>query len=104
MMPVVSGKKSTRWQILLYSLLLLPLGLTPALIGLGGPLYATAALVFGSWMLADAVMVLRERDEVREPAARKMFGISILYLFALFAALIAERIIGIAPPHVGGWM
>jgi protoheme IX farnesyltransferase len=104
MMPVVSGKKSTRRQILLYSLLLLPLGLAPALIGLGGPLYAVAALAFGAWMVADAFSVLRERDEIREPAARKLFGVSILYLFALFAALIAERLIGLAPLHIGVWM
>ena len=104
MMPVVNGKKATRKQILIYTLLLLPLGLAPAMIGLGGPLYAVAAFVFGGWMLVDAVGVLRERDEIREPAARKLFGISILYLFALFAALIAERLIGLMPLHIGGWM
>jgi protoheme IX farnesyltransferase len=104
MLPVVRGKVTTRRQILIYSLLLLPLGLAPAMIGLGGPVYAAAALVFGGCMLVDAVAVLRERDDVREPAARKLFGVSILYLFALFAALIAERLIGIAPLHIGGWM
>ena len=72
-------------------------GFAPALIGLGGPLYAGAALLFGGWMLADAVAVLRERDDAREPAARRLFGVSILYLFVLFAALIAERLIGLAP-------
>ncbi len=104
MMPVVNGKAHTRRQIFVYSLLLLPLGLAPALIGLGGPLYAAAALAFGGWLVADAILVLRERDEIREPAARKLFGISILYLFALFATLIAERLIGIAPLHIGAWM
>jgi protoheme IX farnesyltransferase len=97
MLPVVKGKAATRQQILAYTLLLVPLGFTPALIGLAGPLYATAALIFGGWMLIDAIAVLRERDEVREPAARRLFGISILYLFALFAALIAERLLQIAP-------
>jgi heme o synthase len=104
MMPVVNGKKATRKQILIYTLLLLPLGLAPAMTGLGGSLYAAAALVFGGWMLVDAVAVLRERDEIREPAARKLFGISILYLFALFASLIVERSIGIVPLLIGRWM
>ncbi|MBV8798939.1 MAG: protoheme IX farnesyltransferase [Alphaproteobacteria bacterium] len=104
MLPVAKGKHSTRRQILAYSLLLLPLGLAPALIGLGGPLYAAVALALGIWLVADAVAIWRERDEVREPAARRMFGVSIIYLFALFAALIAERLIGIAPLHVAGWM
>jgi protoheme IX farnesyltransferase len=104
MLPVVHGKARTRREILVYTLLLVPLGLAPALIGVAGPLYTSAALSFGGCMLIDAVAVLRERDETREPAARKLFGISILYLFALFAALIAERLIGVAPLNLAGWM
>jgi protoheme IX farnesyltransferase len=96
MMPVVAGKRSTRWQILSYSLLLLPVGLAPAAIGLGGPIYLAAAAIFGGWMVVDSVLVLRETDEVREPAAKKLFGISLVYLFALFASLIAEHLLGIA--------
>ena len=97
MLPVVKGKLNTRRQILAYTVLLVPLGLAPALIGAAGPLYAAAAVIFGGWMLFDAVAVVRERDEVREPAARRLFGASLLYLFAVFAALIAERLLHIAP-------
>ncbi|MFL5239092.1 MAG: heme o synthase [Rhizomicrobium sp.] len=105
MLPVAKGKTHTRYQIVAYTLLLSPLGLAPAFIGLGGVLYAAAAFAFGCWMLVAAIAVLRERDEVREPAARKLFGVSIGYLFALFAALIVERLMGIAPLHLAGsWM
>jgi protoheme IX farnesyltransferase len=97
MMPVVAGKRSTRWQILAYSLVLFPVGLAPAVIGLGGPIYLAAAALFGGWMIVDSVRVLRETDEAHEPAAKKLFGISLVYLFALFASLIAEHLIGIAP-------
>jgi protoheme IX farnesyltransferase len=97
MMPVVAGKRSTRWQILAYSLVLFPVGLAPAVIGLGGPIYLAAAVLFGGWMIVDSVRVLRETDEAHEPAAKKLFGISLVYLFALFASLIAEHLIGIAP-------
>ena len=103
MLPVVKGKANTRRQILAYTVLLAPLGLAPIAVGLGGILYAAAAVGFGAWMLIDAIGVWRERDEAREPAARRLFGVSILYLFALFAALIAERLIGIAPLHFVGW-
>ncbi len=48
-------------------------------------------------MVVDSVRVLRETDEAHEPAAKKLFGISLVYLFALFAALIAEHLIGIHP-------
>ena len=104
MMPVVKGKTHTRAQILIYTIILLPLGLVPALMGFAGWLYTGTAAVLGCWMLVEAVAVWREQDEVREPAARKLFGVSILYLFALFAALIAERVIGYISPLLASWI
>jgi len=107
MMPVVKGKSATRKQILAYAVLLFPAGLLPSVVGLAGPLYTAAAVLFGGWLVAEAFAVYRERDEVREPAARRLFGVSILYLFVLFAALILERLMGIAPfgaPAFGAWM
>ena len=103
MLPVVKGKRHTRWQILLYALVLIPVGLLPAFIGLGGPLTAAAAFGFGGWLVWQAAAVLRETDENREPAARRLFGVSILYLFALFAALIGEHLTSLKP-LVGTWM
>ena len=49
----------------------------------------------GLWFVVLAFRVFHERDEGREPAARTLFKVSILYLFALFAALMAEHIVGI---------
>jgi heme o synthase len=106
MLPVVRGKRTTRWQIFLYALVLAPLGLVPAFIGLGGPLYAAMALGFGGWFVVDAWSVLREKDEVHEPAARRLFGVSILYLFVIFAGLIVEHLMGLPPLTAlsfGGW-
>jgi protoheme IX farnesyltransferase len=97
MMPVVRGKRSTRFQILLYALVLVPLGLAPAAIGIGGPLYLAASAGLGGFLLWNALVVLREKDEAKEPAARRLFAVSIFYLFSLFAALIAERLLGLAP-------
>jgi protoheme IX farnesyltransferase len=102
MMPVVAGKPSTRRQIFAYTLLLLPFGLAPAALGFAGPLYLASAGLMSAWFLFGAVKVLFERDEVKEPAAKKLFFISIAYLFVLFAALIAERLIGVAP--FGAWL
>jgi protoheme IX farnesyltransferase len=107
MMPVVKGKTATRRQILAYALVLFPVGLAPAFVGLAGPLYTAAATLFGGWMIVEAVAVLRENDEVREPAAKRLFAASITYLFVLFAALIAEHLLGVAPFGVatfGAWM
>jgi protoheme IX farnesyltransferase len=97
MMPVVRGKPSTRRQILAYALLLIPVGLLPAAIGLGGPLYLASAAIIGGWFFWESVATLRERDTVKEPAAHRLFGVSLLYMTALFASLIVERLVHLPP-------
>jgi heme o synthase len=99
MLPVVAGKRSTRRHILVYVLLLVPLGLAPSAFGMGGPLYLAASAGLGGLMLWRTDKVMQEHDEVREPAARRLFTVTLLYLFALFAALIVEHLLGIAPLH-----
>ena len=95
MLPVVKGKAHTRLQILLYTLVLVPLGLTPAFVGAGGMLYLASAGLIGAWFLWEAIATFRERDSVKEPAAHRLFGVSLLYMTALFAALIAEKLLGL---------
>ncbi len=95
MLPVVKGKAHTRLQILLYTLVLVPLGMAPAALGFAGALYLAAATSIGLWFLWAAIGVVRERDDIKEPAARRLFGVSLVYLTALFAALIAEKLIGL---------
>jgi protoheme IX farnesyltransferase len=91
MLPVISGKDETRRQIFLYTVLVTLAGFAPLAFGFAGPVYLVACLGVGLFFLVQSVKVMRERDQVREPQARRLFGISILYLFALFAALIVER-------------
>ena len=97
MLPVVKGKRHTRWQILLYTLVLVPLGIAPALIGIGGALYLAASAGIGGWFLVEAIATFCEKNEAKEPAAHRLFGVSLLYMTALFAALIAEKLIGLPP-------
>jgi protoheme IX farnesyltransferase len=96
MLPVVKGKNAARRQIVLYAALVVLSGFLPVLLGFAGPIYLAANAVVGGWFLIASVRVLRERNTVREPNARRLFGISILYLFALFAALIVEQAMDIA--------
>ena len=101
MMPNVAGPDSTRRQILYYTLLLAPLGLAPVALGFGGLLYAVVGLLGGIGMLAFAVQILRNREgEGEKRAAMGMFAFSILYLFLLFAALLAEQGLGLFRPLV----
>jgi protoheme IX farnesyltransferase len=97
MLPVVKGKPSTRRHILFYTMLLAPLGVVPAFIGLGGMLYLIVSASMGFWMLLEAFACLRERDAVKEPAAKRLFGVSLLYVFVPFAALIAEHLLHLPP-------
>jgi protoheme IX farnesyltransferase len=97
MLPVVRGKTVTRRHILAYSLILAPLGVVPAFIGLGGMLYLVTSASMGFWMLLEAFATWRERDEVKEPAAKRLFAVSLLYVFVPFAALIVERLLHLPP-------
>ncbi|MFQ5467977.1 MAG: heme o synthase [Kiloniellaceae bacterium] len=91
MLPVVAGHAATRRQILAYTIALLPVSAAPVVLGVAGLVYGVVAAAMGAGLLALAVRVLRESGT---RAARRMFGFSILYLFALFAALIAEHVPG----------
>jgi len=89
MLPVVAGPQETRRQILLYTLLLAPLGAAPWFLGYAGATYGVAALVTGAVMIALAFRVRAERQGY--VAAKQMFAFSILYLFLLFAMLLVDR-------------
>lgn len=91
MLPVVAGPDQTRLQILLYTLILVPLAASPWLLGFAGLAYGLVALGFGAAMGLRAVRVFRRRTgEAAVKAAKGLFGFSILYLFALFATLLGE--------------
>ena len=92
MLPVVAGGRETRKQILIYTVLLAPVALAPAYIGLSGPVYGAAAAVFSLAFLAHGWRVLRDQ---RDLVAKRMFGFSIVYLFALFAMLVIDKALGL---------
>jgi heme o synthase len=96
MAPNVWGPDATRTQILLYALALAPVGLLPWVLGFAGPAYGVVAGLGGAGMIFGSLMVfrIREGDRAKKIALRN-FRFSILYLFALFAVLVVERIAAI---------
>jgi protoheme IX farnesyltransferase len=90
MLPVVAGRDATKRQILAYTVLLLPVVAAPWWLGIAGPLYAAGSLALGLYFVACAWRVLREPDAAGDRQARRMFGFSIVYLFAVFALLLAD--------------
>jgi protoheme IX farnesyltransferase len=114
MMPNVAGAKSTRMQILAYSLALAPIGFAPALTGLGGSIYAAVSALAGAVFVLLAWRVYRsnageidarpegkalyESKAAGDKAARDLFAFSLLYLTVLFLALLVEHGFGLFTP------
>jgi protoheme IX farnesyltransferase len=90
MLPVVRGEDETRRQIVLYSILLVVLTLVLSPFGMMGVIYFAAAVVLGALFIRDAVRLWRRGT--RE-AARRLYLYSMLYLFALFAAMAVDRVV-----------
>ncbi|HJT15618.1 MAG TPA: heme o synthase [Dongiaceae bacterium] len=104
MMPVVAGQRATKIQMLVYTLLLAPVALVPAWLGVAGMVYAVIAAGLNLAFIGHAVAVLRERDNAPPAhgagkgghrAAKAMFGFSLVYLFGHFAALVLDRAPGL---------
>ena len=95
MLPNVAGDDETRKQILIYSLVLAPLGVAPAFLGFAGLAYGITASALGIAFLVFAFDVYRRgKGAAADRAARRLFAYSILHLFLLFAILLVEPMIG----------
>jgi protoheme IX farnesyltransferase len=87
MLPVVTGTAKTTQQILIYSVLLVPTSMLPWALGFAGTIYGATAAISGAMFIALALRLVRSSEADRRPAHR-LFAFSIVYLFALFAALL----------------
>jgi heme o synthase len=95
MLPVTAGVKATRAQILLYSIVLAACAISPWPLGLTGAIYGVSALILSVTFGTFAFRVWR--NQATDPALmqpeKRLFGFSILYLFILFGALVADRLL-----------
>jgi protoheme IX farnesyltransferase len=87
MLPVVAGRTETKRQILLYSVLLVPISLIPWALGFAGAIYGATAAMLGAIMIFLSWQVRRSNDSERRPA-RRLFVFSMLYLVLLFGVLL----------------
>ncbi|TIS88295.1 heme o synthase [Mesorhizobium sp.] len=95
MMPNVAGQASTRRQIFSYALILAPVGVLPWALGFTTPAYGVVALLLGTGFVWYAWKVLRMADDDRAmKPAKALFGYSLLYLFAIFAAYLGDCVVG----------
>jgi heme o synthase len=94
MLPVVAGERETRRQIVLYALILAPLGAAPWYLGYAGALYGVVALLAGAAMIGLALRLRGEASgatATKHAVSKRLFSFSILYLFLLFAMLLVDR-------------
>ena len=93
MLPVTAGIENTRLQIFLYSLTVAAAAVAPWALSLTGMIYGVSAAVLSAifLLLAGAVVLNRAQEPSSMKPERRLFAYSILYLFALFAALVADR-------------
>ena len=96
MLPNVKGADRTRRDILLYTLLLAPLGMMPWLMGFASLAYGVIAGTLGATMLMFSARVYYNRSGPKaDRCAKQLFSFSILYLFLLFAGIAGERVVAI---------
>ena len=99
MLPVVAGAKETRRQILLYTLVLVPLTLLPVALGFSGWIYGVTAALLDAGFLLRVYGVMTDRQDAAgvsltgDVPAKRAFKYSVVYLFALFGALAIDRLV-----------
>ena len=91
MMPVTAGERSTKIQMLLYTLILTPITLAPYFLGMVSYIYLGGVALLNVIFIASAIAVLREKEGTYAHA-KKMFGYSILYLFLVFTFMVIDKI------------
>ena len=94
MLPVVAGLPETRRQIMIYSVLLVPVTLLPWYMGMSGAFYGISTTVMGVVFLGLAGLILKEGDGPQATKwAKSLFAYSIFYLFLIFVLLVVDRFV-----------
>lgn len=88
MMTVTAGERSTKIQMLIYTLVLAAICMAPWALGMTGLIYGISAVVLNALFILSSVFTLKQDDLIY---AKRMFGYSIFYLFALFLAFVIDK-------------
>jgi len=87
MLPNVIGDEGTRRWILICTFGLVPVTLAPGLLGLLGSVYMTVAVGVNAWFVISSIQLAKQRTD---EAARRMFHVSLAYLFAICFAMLID--------------
>jgi protoheme IX farnesyltransferase len=104
MLPNVSGERTTKHQIVAYAILTAVCAVLPSVLGFASVGYGLVAAALGAIFVYCSIAVWRMPDgDQKMVPAKKMFAFSIFYLFAIFSALMFDRLAGVLVSHTGGW-
>ena len=94
MLPITSGVKTTKLNILIYSLILFPVAIAPFFLNYLGEIYLTLALVLSGYYVFISYQLYKEKKPFKEKKlATKLFAYSIFYLFMIFTSILIDRLI-----------
>ncbi|NNH60259.1 protoheme IX farnesyltransferase [Rhizobium laguerreae] len=104
MLPNVAGERVTKHQIVAYAVLTAVCAVLPSFLGFASLGYGLVAAVLGAIFIYCSIAVWRMPDgDLKMIPAKKLFGFSIFYLFAVFSALMIDRLASLLVSHAGGW-
>lgn len=89
MLPVTHGEKHTKIQMLIYSIIMLPIAVSPYFLDIAGTGYLISAALLSLFFIFTSVRVLIDQTY---KSAKLMFGYSVFYLFAIFLALMIDKV------------
>ncbi len=94
MLPITSGIKTTKLNILIYSLILFPIAILPFVLNYSGEVYLLLAVVLSSYYIFLSYQLFKEKNSIKEKKiATKLFAYSIFYLFIIFTSILIDNFI-----------
>jgi protoheme IX farnesyltransferase len=103
MLPNVSGERTTKHQIVAYAVLTAICAVLPTFLGFASVGYGVVAAALGAVFIYCSIAVWRMPDgDLKMIPAKKLFGFSIFYLFAVFSALMLDRLVAMLASYAGG--
>ena len=94
MLPIISGIKTTKLNILIYALILFPISITPFILNYSGIFYLSLSSALSGYYVFISYKLFKEKKSFKEKQlAKKLFGYSILYLFLIFIFILIDKII-----------
>ena len=94
MLPITSGVKTTKLNILIYALILFPVAISPYILNYSGKIYLIVALALSGYYVFISYKLFKEKNTIKEKKiATKLFAYSILYLFMIFTFILLNKII-----------